>query len=228
MFENISIPKEIINSIEIIDYLGLDTQKASNGNYGNNSLFNKDIINGFIFINEPKDEKLNSVKEVFKNLINKFIYRDSKVDDVKNCLFLFTKNNDKEQADFYDLDIKDQISNLITELNKEMDLTDVVRIESKINESLINFAKFSNIDYKKYIDLEENLKTFESFISSIIQAKIKKIKTYNFESLFNNIDSYINEKYHLNKENENTNFIINIYNFFRGNDKKENKKIQYT
>ena len=176
MFENISIPQEIINSIEIIDYPGLDTQKATIGNYGNNSLFNKDIINGFIFINEPKDEKLNSVKEVFKNLINKFIYRDSKVDDVKNCLFLFTKNNDKEQADFYDLDIKDQISNLITELNKEMDLTDVVRIESKINESLINFAKFSNIDYKKYIDLEENLKTFESFISSIIQAKIKKSK----------------------------------------------------
>ena len=100
MFENISIPQEIINSIEIIDYPGLDTEKATTRNYGNNSLFNKDIINGFIFINEPKDEKLNSVKEVFKNLINKFIYRDSKVDDVKNCLFLFTKNNDKEQADF--------------------------------------------------------------------------------------------------------------------------------
>ena len=108
-----------------------------------------------------------------------------------------------------------------------MDLTDIVRIESKINESLINFAKFSNIDYKKYINFEENLRTFESFISSIIQAKIKKIKNNNFESLFNNIDSYIKEKYDLNEENKKTNFIMNIYNYFRGNKKKEKNKIQY-
>jgi len=176
MFENISIPKDIINSIEIIDYPGLDTRKATIGKYGNNSLFNKDLINGFIFVNEPKDQKINSVKEVFKNIINKFIYRDSKVDDVKNCLFLFTKNNDNEQSDFYDLNIKDQISSLIEELKKEMDMTDIVRIESKIKESLINFVKFSNIDYKKYIDLEEKLRTFENFISHIINAKVKKIK----------------------------------------------------
>lgn len=176
MLENISIPKDIINSIEIIDYPGLDTRKATIGKYGNNSLFNKDLINGFIFVNEPKDQKINSVKEVFKNIINKFIYRDSKVDDVKNCLFLFTKNNDNEQSDFYDLNIKDQISSLIEELKKEMDMTDIVRIESKIKESLINFVKFSNIDYKKYIDLEEKLRTFENFISHIINAKVKKIK----------------------------------------------------
>ena len=87
--------------------------------------------------------------------------------------------------------------------------------------------KFSNIDYKKYINFEENLRTFESFISSIIQAKIKKIKKNKFQSLFNNIDSYIKEKYDLNEENKKTNFIMNIYNYFRGNKKKEKNKIKY-
>ena len=181
MFENIDLPQEIINSIEIIDYPGLDTIKAKEGNYANNSLFNKDIINGFFFVNEPKNNEINSVKEVFKTIINKFIYKDTNVDDAKICLFLFTKNNDNEQFNFYKY------------------------------ESLINFAKFSNIDYKHYVDFLKNLTSFETFISNIIKIKKKQIKKGNFESLFDSFDSYINDKFRLNEDNKNNLFFLEKY-----------------
>ena len=225
MFENSSIPEEILNNIEIIDYPGLDTQKAKAGNYANNSFLDKYIINGFFFINEPKNQKINSVKEVFKSIINKFIYGDTKVDDIKNCLFIFSRNNADDQSDFYKLNIKGQISSLIEELKKEMDMTDVIRIESKINESLINFVKFSNIDYKEYSYLKEILNTFESFISHIIRAKIKKIKKLSFQSLFENIDLYIKEKFELKEKNEGIFGVL--YNIISPSNKKEKKDVNY-
>ena len=228
MFENIDLPQEIINSIEIIDYPGLDTIKAKEGNYANNSLFNKDIINGFFFVNEPKNNEINSVKEVFKTIINKFIYKDTNVDDAKNCLFLFTKNNDNEQFNFYKLEIKKEIQNLIRELKKEMDSTDIQRIEAKMNESLINFAKFSNIDYKHYVDFLKNLTSFETFISNIIKIKKKQIKKGNFESLFDSFDSYINDKFRLNEDNKNNLFFFGkILKLFSNNKKEEKNDINY-
>ena len=228
MFENIDIPQEIINSIEIIDYPGLDTTKAIEGNYANNSLFNKDIINGFFFVNEPKNHDIDAVKKVFKTIINKFIYKDSNVNDAKNCLFLFTKNNDNEQSDFYKLDIKEQIQSMIEKLKKEMDSTDIQRIESKMNESLINFVKFSNIDYKHYIDVAENLTSFEVFISSIINIKMKRIKKGNFESLFESLDSYITDKYGINEDNKNNLFNLGkLLNWFTNNKKEERKESKY-
>lgn len=103
-------------------------------------------------------------------------------------------------------------------------MTDIVRIESKIKESLINFVKFSNIDYKKYIDLEEKLRTFENFISHIINAKIKKIKKNNFDSLFKNIDLYLEEKFGLEQEVENTNLFLKFFNYVIGKDDNEKEK----
>ena len=228
MFENIDIPKEIINSIEIIDYPGLDTTKAIENNYANNSLFNKDIINGFFFVNEPKNHDINSVKVVFKTIINKFIYKDTNVNDAKNCLFLFTKNNDNEQSDFYKLDIKEHILSMIEELKKEMDSTDIQRIETKMNESLINFVKFSNIDYKHYIDIAENLTSFEVFISNIMKIKKKKIKKGNFESLFESFDSYLTDIYEINDDDKDNLFNLGkIVDWFMRNKNEEKKDLKY-
>ena len=92
-----------------------------------NDLF--DIVNGFFFLNEPKDQGINGVKNVFKKIIDKFIYGDSKVEDLENCLFLFTKNNENEQYNFNELDIKEIILSLIEKLKKDMNMIDIYTLE---------------------------------------------------------------------------------------------------
>ena len=57
LFKDIGIKEEIINSIELIDYPGLDTKKATKGNYTKNDLF--DIVNDFFFyMNLKMKEKM--------------------------------------------------------------------------------------------------------------------------------------------------------------------------
>ena len=224
MFENISISESIINRIEIIDFPGLDTEGANKRNYTDNFLFNKDMIDGIFFINEPKSLDENSVKSVFENITNKFLYSDSKIDYMKNCLFLFTKNNLKEQLDFYDLDISKLILSLIEDLKKEnkKDYTDILKIESKINSSLINFAKFSNIDYRNYLILEESLQSFDKFVSIIIKEIKITSKKKNLKQLFNLFDSYIIDKYELKpKEDENNGIFWKIVNVFQREKKRK-------
>jgi hypothetical protein len=57
-------------------------------------------------------------------------------------------------------------------------MSDIERIKIKLNESSINFAKFSNYDYLEYIKFNHRFKTFQTFIQDIIgnNAKITKKK----------------------------------------------------
>ena len=225
IFDNISISEEIINAIEFIDYPGLDTKKAKDGDYINTDLFNKDIIQGFFFINDPKNFEDNSVKDVFKAIINKFIYKDSNVEDTNNSLFIFVLNNDKELKDFYKLDVKNLISSLMKEYEKKtMDMSDKLRIQEKINETVINLVKFSNIDYLKYMVLEEKLSSFQNFISNILENKKKKIEKNNFKSIFQKIDTYIKDIYE-SKEEDN-NIFYSFINRFWGKSNKEKHNIE--
>ena len=199
IFDEINIKQEIINGIEFIDYPGLDTKKAMIGGYSNNSLFN--IINGFFLLNEPKEIGVNGVKEVSSNIIQHFIFGDSGFDGIENCLFLFTKNNNNEQSDFYELDIKKIILSLIEDIKSNMNMTEIHDLNKKLNDSSIKFAKFSNIDYKNYVDKAYKLSSFKNFISYLVGANIKKIKKKNNpENLFQIIDEYIEAKFSLKNE----------------------------
>ena len=230
LFKDINIKEEIINSIELIDYPGLNTKKAKKGNYTKKELF--DIVNGFFFLNEPKDQGENGVKDVFKKIIDKFIYGDSNVEDLENCLFLFTKNNDNEQYNFNDLDIKEIILSLIESLKIDMDMIDIDTLEKKLNDSSIKYAKFSNIDYKKYVDMADKLDSFKKFISYIIKAKIDKIKKNNLKSLFENMDSYIKEKFEFEsqEEEEKTNILVSgvqkLFNFITNYKNEADKRFK--
>ena len=125
----------MINGIELIDYPGLDTKKAIMGGYSNNSLF--DIINGFFLLNEPKEIGVNGVKEVLSNIIQQFILGDSSFGGTENCLFLFTKNNNKDQSDFYELDIKRIILSLLDDIKSIMNMTEIHDLDKKLNDSSI-------------------------------------------------------------------------------------------
>ena len=219
IFENISINKDIINSIEIIDFPGLDTEKAKSNNYleGNDNL--KKIINGFFYLAEPISLELNSVFNVFKDAIIKyFIYDDSNVEDINNCMFLFTKNNEKTQENFYDIDVKSLIFSLIQDIEKEnMDMADIMKEREKIDKTRIIFAKLSNIDYLKYMCYEGNLTNFTTFINNIIKLKKNKIKS--LENLFKIIDSHIQGQIKINEKKGN--FMRKIFWFFFDDEKKE-------
>ena len=211
IFENISINKYVINNIEIIDFPGLDTEKAYN-KFLDNNLFNKNIINGFFYIAVPTSLEQKSVSDVFKDgIIKHFIYDDSNVEDVNNCLFLFTKNKDNEQENFYDIDAKSLIFSLIQHIEKyNMDMADIIKEREKIDETNITFAKLSNIDYLKYMIYEENLNDFTSFIGNIIKFKKDKIK--NFQNLFRIIDSHIQREIKI--KGKKGNFLEKIFSFF--------------
>ena len=202
IFENIYINENVINSIEIIDFPGLDTEKAKNDKFleGNNKILSKNIINGFFYVAEPITVEINSVSNVFKDgIIKNFIYDDSNVEDIDNCLFLFTKNKDNEQENFYDIDAKSLIFKLIQDIEKKnMDMADIIKEREKINKTHITFAKLSNIDYLNYMLYEEKLNNFTSFIGNIIKFKKGKIK--NLQNLFRIIDSHIQKEIKI-KEN---------------------------
>ena len=119
LFENSSIPENLLNSIEMIDYPGLNTERAQKGNYANNSIFIHNFINGIFFVNKLTDYKMNSAQEIFDTFFNKFIFKDTDMEDIRNCLFLYTKNSYNEQSDFFDLDIKSHILGSIEDLENE-------------------------------------------------------------------------------------------------------------
>ena len=209
IFENISINK-YVNSIEIIDFPGLDTEKARNNTFleENDNLFSKNIINGFFYVAEPISLELNSVSNVFKDgIIKHFIFDDSNVEDISNCLFLFTKNKNNEQENFYDIDAKSLIFSLIQDIEKNnMDMADIMKEREKIDEIHITFTKLSNIDYLKYMQYEENLNNFTSFIGNII--KFKKGKKKNLQNIFNIIDSCFQREIKIKEKKD----IFEIYN----------------
>ena len=208
MFENITLPQEIINSIELIDYPGLQTKKAEKLNLQNTALFSKDLIDGFFFVALPTSNKMNSMNKIFKTTINKFLYQDSNYEDSMNCFFLYTKNTKEDKTDFNKFDVNKEVLKLFEELKKEMDMSDVEKVRKKFDSDLfMNFAKFSNFDYYTHVTFVEKLKTFENFLSDIIPNNIKIIRKKDFENLFKNIDYYINELYEKNIEK---NFIKSI------------------
>lgn len=197
--DNISLKHDLINQIEIIDYPGLDTSRAKQGNYTKKDILQ--MISGFIFLIEPKEIGSNRVMDVLENIIRRFVFENSNIEDLENCLFLLTKNNINEQSDFYKLNTVEQTNRLLKKLKEEaMDYPDIYKIETKLNDSTIKFAKFSNIDYKQYINKKEKLSSFKYFIYDIIKKKIQKIKKNDFKSLFEYIDSFIEQNY--NKENK--------------------------
>ncbi len=74
----------------------------------------------------------------------------------------------------------------------------------------MKYTKFSNIDYKKYIDFKNRIETFSSFISYILKPFDKKWSAIN--SLFEDIDSFIKDKFELKEESKN--FFGTIFTLF--------------
>ena len=121
------------------------------------------MINGFIFLIEPKEIGFNRVMDVLENIIRRFVFENSNIEDLENCLFLLTKNNLNEQPDFYELNTIDQTNKLLKKLKEEaIDYPDIYKIETKLNDSTIKIAKFSNIDYKEYIINKEKLSSLKN------------------------------------------------------------------
>ena len=220
IFENFSIPQDVKDSIEIIDFPGLNTKRTINILKDNNNLLSKDIINGFIYIFKPNSIGINSETDIFKeSIIKQFVYQDSNLEDMTNCLFLFTKNKFEEQKNFYDLSAKNLILDLIEDVEKNnMEMPDILKLKEKINENIITYAKLSNIDYLHYMGFEEKLTNFSFFIDSIINSKREEIN--NFEKTLKIIDTKIKNLMEYQDE-RNESFLDKIYYFFFPKPKKD-------
>jgi len=105
-----------------------------------------------------------------------------------------------------------------------MDYPDIYKIETKLNDSTIKFAKFSNIDYKQYINKKEKLSSFKYFIYEIIKKKIQKIKKNDFKYLYEYIDSFIEQNYNEEKKEEKKNYLNKIIGWLWENN--NNKDIE--
>ena len=103
-----------------------------------------------------------------------------------------------------------------------MDYPDIHKIETKLNDSTIKFAKFSNIDYKEYINKTEKLNSFKYFIYDIIKTKIQKIKKKDFKSLFEYIDMFIEQKYNKKNKEAKKNYLNKIFSWLL----EDNNKIE--
>lgn len=194
LFKDIQIKENLRNIIEFIDFPGLNTEKAQNNI--DNQLFK--IINAFFFLNKPNDIGCNSIDEVFKKIIKELVLKESNV-DLKNCLILFTKNEKENQENFNNKNlIENAILNLIKNLKKDLELVDIENIKNKLNQTQMNYAKFSNIDYKNYIELTTIFETFKSYINYIIQILDKEWP--DIKTLFEDIDLFIKEKFNFEKK----------------------------
>ena len=196
LFEDIQIKENLRNIIEFIDFPGLNTEKAQNNI--DNHLFK--IINAFFFLNEPKDVGVNSIDEVFKEIMKELVLKESNV-DLKNCLILFTKNKKDDQPDFNKKNlIEKAIKILIQNLKKDLEFVDIENIKNKLNQNQMNYAKFSNINYKNYIELKAISETFKSYINYIIQNLNNEWSDINY--LFEDIDSFIKDAFNFEKEKD--------------------------
>ena len=219
IFEDIKVNDELRNKVEFIDFPGLNTEKAIKLNYINNQIFK--IINGFFFLNEPKDIGTNDVDDLFKLIMKKLVLDDSNIYNLKNSLILFTKNK-KEGNEFYNKDLIDKINeNLIKSLKDDLELMDIETIKSKLNSARMNYAKLSNINYKNYMDFKNKTKTFKDFINYIINALSNP---YDIKSLLEDIDMFIKEKFEVEKK-QNSLLLEIISAFFKpGKDSQQKNK----
>ena len=218
IFEDIKINEELKNKVEFIDFPGLNTEKATKLNYINNQILK--IINGFFFLNEPKDIGTNDVDDLFKIIMKKLVLDDSNIYNLKNSLILFTKNKKDGHNEFYNKDLIETINeNLIQSLKDDLELIDIEMIKTKLNHSRMNYAKFSNIDYKNYMDFKNKIKTFKDFINYIINTVYSP--SSDIKSLFEDIDIFIKEKFDVEKKQ---NTIINIIFSFFKSDSQQKKK----
>ena len=221
IFDDLRIKDDIKKQIEFIDFPGLDTTKSKK--YIGNDVLK--IINAFFFLNEPKDSGVHGVDEVFKTVMRELTLKDSNVHSLKNCLILFTKNNKEEQKDFYKKDyIKKVIDNLIQSLKNDLELVEIEKIKRKLNNTSMNFVKFSNIDYKNYIVLRETLTSFKTYINYIISTI--KGNNNNIDSLLEDINIFINEKFNLEEKQKNSFFSFSWFsNKEQKNEKNYNQEL---
>ena len=182
IFNEIKLNEKLINSIEFIDFPGMD-----NNNFNSNNIymeeFNK-FTDCFVYVTDPKNfDDNNNIFSQYENDKNKKNF-PLKENFYKICLFLINKSDSLSKEE------KIQITNGF--YNK------ILKIESKVPKRKINFSFFSALSFSEYLKLynqyiesfeKDPLKTLEClYIEWSKSFELKDFKSYIFKTVIEKIE----------------------------------------
>ena len=224
-YDLLHIPDDIKESIEIIDFPGLDSVK---------NIFYSEVLNhllqfsdGFIFVN-----KGNSIMEAEKvknlNKIIQLIIQNKKNEfSFKSCLFILNR------CDEVDINIEDSKKEYerIFEINsREKTFNEIIAISNKLKDlDNINITKFSNTLYYQFKSFMNRINDYDNYLNEY-EIKIdkkyvgKKYLMFLKKKIYEDVCTISAEKYKVfkNKEVDITNYEKHFKLFLR---EEENKPI---
>ena len=208
-YDLLNMPNDIKESIEIIDFPGLDSVK---------NIFYSEVLNhllqfsdGFIFVN-----KGNSIMEAEKvknlNKIIQLIIQNKKNEfSFKSCLFILNR------CDEVEINIEDSKKEYerIFEINsREKTFNEIIAISKKLKDlDNINITKFSNTLYYEFKSFMKRINDYDNYLNEY-EIKIDKkyvgkkylmfLKKKIYEdvcTIYYNNHNYVKNEYNSNKQN---------------------------
>ena len=175
-FDLMNIPEDMKETIELIDFPGLDSI---------NNLFSSEVLkhliqfsDGFIFVNKGNSimeaEKVKNLNKIIQLIIQNKKYEFS----FKSCLFILNRCDEVE----IDIEQSKKEYERIFEINsREKTFNELIAISNKLKDlDNINITKFSNTLYSE----------FKSFMK-----RINNIENYQEEYGMQNYKNYVGKKY---------------------------------
>ena len=185
IFKMMGIDKEIYSKIELIDIPGLDTGFSEAINSSNNLL---EFTDGFIFVNNGKQLDNHDNRDIIKRIIERISKRPQF--SFNTCLFVLTRADEsKINID----ESKIQIQKILSEGFESKSFAEIIRDQKAIrNKKNLLVTAFSNLYYKDYLNMIEELKNF-GFLKKF-KKDLKKVIEY-LEENFMEIDEEEFKKY---------------------------------
>ena len=224
-YDILNIPDDIKESIEIIDFPGLDSVK---------NIFYSEVLNhvlqfsdGFIFVN-----KGNSIMESEKvknlNKIIQIIIQNKKTEfSFKSCLFILNRCDEVE----INIEESKKEYERIFEINsREKTFNEIIAISNKLKDlDNINITKFSNTLYYEFKSFMNRIKDYDNYLNEY-EIKIdkkyvgKRYLMFLKKKIYEDVCTISSEKYKAfkNKEVDITNYEKHFKLFLK---EEENKPI---
>ena len=149
-FDLISLPDNLKEKIELIDFPGLDSI---------NNIFNSNVLSpllkctdGFIFVNKGNIINEQENVNMLYNIIDKIQMRKFEF-SFQSCLFIDLDESKKEYESILEIQ------------KREQNWNDIISKEKILKHSdKINITKFSNIFYSKFKDFQEEVNNYSKFM----------------------------------------------------------------
>ena len=205
-YDIMELSNDIKESIELIDFPGLDSTDATKNKY---NIFESEVLqhllqfsDGFIFVNKGNSIMEEAKVNILKNIINHIQNRKKFEFTFKSCLFIL---NRCDEAEINIEESKKKYEEIFKINNREKTWNDIISISKKVKDSdNYNITKFSSKLYYKYKCFKDRINDFDNYINEYEMKIDKKYTGKNYllylrKKVYFDVCSISKEKYNTMK-----------------------------